>query len=209
MAIWTNPTTRVTEERISQSIWNTDLVENLKFLYDSLVSTTTTITRVAVDSGSPAASIDVQNIVQTGRNIKITGFLRPATDDMGLFLRLNNHSGASDYAWQTTGTSAGLDAADSEIELINSAAGALLNVGNAVDEFCWFNLTIPGYKDVIGSLPHGIVGEVGWRNANGGGPSICHVAGSLLIVEAINRVTLLFESGNITEGVVYVEVTRP
>jgi hypothetical protein len=32
---WTNPTTRTTDELITASIWNTDLVNNLSFLHDS------------------------------------------------------------------------------------------------------------------------------------------------------------------------------
>jgi hypothetical protein len=37
MAVWTAPTTRSTGELVSASIWNTDIVENLKYLKDSPV----------------------------------------------------------------------------------------------------------------------------------------------------------------------------
>ena len=35
MASWTNPTTRTSDELITATIWNTDLVENLKYLKDA------------------------------------------------------------------------------------------------------------------------------------------------------------------------------
>jgi len=35
---WTNPTTRTTGEKITDSIWNIDLVDNIEYLYNSYLS---------------------------------------------------------------------------------------------------------------------------------------------------------------------------
>jgi hypothetical protein len=208
MAIWTNPTTRTTDERISQSIWNTDLVENLKYLYDTLLSYIlgTTVTTTTVTAA--VASVDVQNIPQTGADIHITGYLEPATDDVGLGLRLNNRSGATDYGWQIAGAGSGVDASDSEFELVNFGAGALVAVGNAAGEYVWFDIKIIGYLDTTGNLSRSVVALVGWKNANGGVESQASMAGSMHFTEPVNRITLFFESGNIVAGVVRVKTTR-
>jgi|APGre2960657404_1045060.scaffolds.fasta_scaffold09471_7 hypothetical protein len=51
MAVYTAPTTRSTGALISASIWNTDLVENIKYLKDAPVFDTAVIVGAATTSG--------------------------------------------------------------------------------------------------------------------------------------------------------------
>ena len=148
---WTTPTARVTGESITQAIWNTDLVDNLLYLYSTLITFLIGRTRTTVSVAAGSASVDIQNIDQSGADLIISGVLHPATDDVGLFLRLNNKSGGTDYYWQASISDPGASGGDSKISLNTGITGGN-GVGNGVAESIQFVITIPAYTDVTGSV---------------------------------------------------------
>ena len=146
-------------------------------------------------------------IPATGGDLVITGYLLPATDSVTLYLRLNNYSGATDY--EVAGSAISTAAAE---VLFGSTGGAQIainagnNIGNVATEGISFHVTIPNYGQLVAA--EFVYGQ--WLAAFRDPSSITFsVRGgfSLDKAEAINRVTLLFSSGNIASGRVRIYTT--
>lgn len=155
---------------------------------------------LASGSVSAAATLDVTGLTTTYRAYRIVfDDLLPATDGVGLYLRLSVsgtfQSGASDYVWawrSQTESAAGTDAGDtddSEIELNINNCG---NVAGAEE--------ISGEILVINPMATGVPTTLIWRMAgkiNTGAFVSYHGSGQYQTAGATDGLRLLFSSGNI------------
>lgn len=146
---------------------------------------------------SAVATYDKASIPATGGDLIIRGELSPVTDNVAVYLRLNNYSGASDYAWAYSLNDGGAistqrDVADNQIAIGRS-------VGNAANAAARFTVTIPNYADPQGDN-FALVNFMGAQIDLGSNILVTNGGGALLKSEAITRVTLLFATGNIADG---------
>lgn len=155
----------------------------------------------AVANPSSAASVDFQNIPQTGHDLIIRGKIRPATNDVGLYVRINNHSAGTDYAWTVTGNDPSTDLSDGQIKLVTGVTGNQ-GVNNSTVGTVDFEIVIINYAAVIGSTATTVMGRTTYRRASDGLAVHTDCAAECAFSEAVTRVTILFESGNIAEGTV-------
>ena len=133
--------------------------------------------------------------------VKFIGWLKPATDNVFLHLRMSNdggstfRAGASDYQWSLHyGTAAAdgnqEDTADSEIQVGG-------DVGNAAGEFVAFELPLIGLRS--GSISSQAIALVTSKNVSG---AYVHLrsAGMVKTEEVNDAVRFLFSSGNMADG---------
>ncbi len=162
--------------------------------------------KIADVSPAAAASVDLTSIPQLGGDLIIRGTLRPATDDVDFRVRLNNRSGATDYQWAVDAfVDSGSDNSDDHIELVTGVTAAA-GVGNAAAESIVFEIVIPNYAQVIGGVYMQISAHCTYLNPT---TLIYQTRASAVLqfAEVIDRVTLYFESGNVTEGRVRAYIT--
>lgn len=133
--------------------------------------------------------------------------LKPATDNVGLFMRTstdagaNYDSGASDYRWVLAITALAApsfdgDTADSEIELASTAASVAVGNGTGEEWSGIIKLINPGAAARCKVLwQGGYINQAGnWSNVNGS--AMRDTAAD------VNAARLLFSSGNIASGTI-------
>lgn len=156
---WSNPTTRSTGDLITAAIWNQDVVDNLKYLYDNQG-----MTRIdsATLTGS-ATDITISSIPATYEALLVKGSLRSdrsATSDTFSF-QLNGVGGTS-YEWvrhriidpSTNDVYNG--AGDSKIFGGScAAASGTTNFFGSFHFWLWNYANADMYKEVLGLSGHG------------------------------------------------------
>jgi len=155
----------------------------------------------AWDSDDPSGAAQVDIDLAGFEVVQITGWLKPATDNVTLFVRLSNNGGASfrsggsDYVWinrnsnNITTYTAG-DLADSEGEIVGT-------IGNAAGEGVSFDM------QVIGPASAGrktvIITKFMMQNLSGA--YFFGHDGIICTTEEVNDyIRLFFSSGNIASG---------
>ena len=158
-------------------------------------------TPIDVQTASASATIELTLASGFSNYIIYVDGLVPATDNIGLFLRLSNdggstfRSGASDYAWsEFVGTSNLTDSADSEIEIVATGHGT--KIGNVSGE------NYGGYIKLFGARNSSVFTLVNWTGGyiNGTAIGVNRGNGHVTVAEENDAVRLLMESGNITSG---------
>lgn len=139
---WTTPTTRATGDLITASIWNTDLVNNLAWLYELLYDSE------AAGVSFPTASITTPSLDQTYKDLMVElSFESDQASDQALGMRFNGDSTSTHYAWQRViGASASATADSSSSD--SSITVATLPLKSTTPP--WANavvLWIPSYTD--------------------------------------------------------------
>lgn len=138
--------------------------------------------------------------------------LVPATDDVGLWMRVSLDGGASwksggsDYSWASvvyaTSAVGNNDSADSEIELVPATLAANQAIGNASGE---------GFSGMVrlqnpaGTARFKLLSSMGanYVNASGNPTSVLGSSGMYVAAtSAINGIRFLTESGNISSGTI-------
>lgn len=146
-------------------------------------------------------------INSTYRTYILRGWMKPATDQVALWVRGSDDGGstyeadASDYSWENSGQgnaatfySAG-DVADSELEIYLSTTTFL--IGNAANEKIDFEIIFQNpsstafYKNFMWRFAYNRAADSVVMEGQGGG--------SMLATAAMNGVRLLFSSGNVDE----------
>ena len=154
------------------------------------------------------ASLDfATGIDSTYRSYIFKGWMKPATDQVALWVRGSDDGGstyeadASDYSWENqgegnAGTFYGVgDVADSEMEIYLSSTTFL--IGNASNEKIDFTIEFENPSSTA------FYKNFKWRfvynRASDSVAMVGHGGGSMLAAAAMNAVRLLFSSGNIDE----------
>lgn len=154
------------------------------------------------------ASLDfATGISSTYRTYKLIGWMKPATDQVALWVRGSDDGGstyeadAADYSWENSGQGnaatfyATGDVSDSELEIYLSSTNFL--IGNASNEKIDFEITFQNpssaafYKNFKWWFAYNRASDSVVMEGQGGG--------SMLAAAAMNAVRLLFSSGNIDE----------
>lgn len=142
------------------------------------------------------------------RQLRITGFARPATDAVNLFLRSSTDngssydSGASDYSWQNVrGASTTADAASTATDTGIRLGAA---IGNDTNEGVRFTIQIDQFN-VAGYM--WVSAEI-FMLGNAGNTQVLTVGGQRLEATARDAIQLIFSSGNIASGFVTLEGVR-
>jgi hypothetical protein len=159
-------------------------------------------TLIGTSVASTSASLTVTGLDSTYDTYAVVvSALRPATNDVDLWLRLGDSggidSGGSDYGWaQNLNGSASSSSGDSKIKCTGDMGGAINGIGNAATE------------GVSGVFFLGEPSDAGMYSTVYGNPSVARTTtpfvgifmGQRQANIAHDRVQVLFESGNITSG---------
>ena len=155
----------------------------------------------AWDSDDPSGVAQVDIDLAGFESVEIIGWVKPATDNVTLAVRLSNNGGASfrsggsDYVWinrnsSITQTYTGGDAADSEGEVVGT-------IGNASGEFVSFTMKIVG----LASSGVRTFMTTQFMTINFNGTHFFGTAGMIVTTEEVNDyLRLFFSSGNIASG---------
>lgn len=168
--------------------------------------------KLASYAPATASSVDITSVMSsTYQRYRIVGFLRPATDDVELWVRTDDangasfDAGASDYDWTNVGDQASAGGFNQRITadtkmMIGHQTGTY-SVGNASGEGIVFDILITaqqaGTMHALMSHKSTFVSATGYTTTIAGGAR-------RLSTTVINAVRLLFESGNIASGVVVI-----
>ncbi|MCV3239683.1 hypothetical protein [Mesorhizobium sp. ZC-5] len=163
---------------------------------------------VATFTPSAAASVSVTGL-SAYRRLRVTGFLVPATDAQDLYLRTDTNNGASydagasDYSYQhvrgVTTTAAAINSAGTTRIVVSPTT-----VGNAAEEGINFEFTIDNFNQATRCFVNGR----SFMLNDTGTTAVSTWGGQRLDATARDAFQLLFASGNIASGQVYVEGLR-
>jgi hypothetical protein len=160
-------------------------------------------TLIGTSVASASASLTVTGLDSTYDTYAIgVSALRPASNDVDLWLRLGDSSGidsgASDYGWaeSTNGNARVSSSGDTKIKCTGDMGGAINGIGNAATE------------GVSGVFFLGEPSDAGMYSTVYGNPSVARTTtpsvgifmGQRQANIAHDRVQVLFQSGNITSG---------
>ncbi len=160
-------------------------------------------TLIGTSVASASASLTVTGLDSTYDTYAIgVSALRPASNDVDLWLRLGDSSGidsgGSDYGWaeSTNGAARVSSSGDSKIKCTGDMGGAINGIGNAATE------------GVSGVFFLGQPADAGMYSTVYGNPSVARTTtpavgifmGQRQANIAHDRVQVLFQSGNITSG---------
>ncbi len=123
MATWTAPTTRSSGELVTSSIWNTDLVENLKYLKDAPTFTGNVAVNGDLTLGGGASASVLKFLEPSGSGSNFTGFKAQAQTG-NVTYTLPAADGSSGHALTTNGSGT-LSWAASGSTLVGTADGRL------------------------------------------------------------------------------------
>ena len=210
---WTPGVASVTFDKANDKVLITDNSASGVLKQASLstlaLSTDIGLTLIQAQSPSGVASVDFTTGISSTYNVYlIVGNLKPATDDVELWLRTDANGGASfdatagDYKYSATMVDSGgttLLNSNSDTELVvagNTAASR--SVGSDADQGAGFAIWM--YTPASAAFAKRFVWQSGYEQADDGAWICCNGGGMRNNTSAINAFQLLFESGNIASG---------
>ena len=160
---------------------------------------------LATKTASASASLvftELNNATYSVYEIELTN-VKPATDGVSLYMRTSTNagssydSGAADYAWGLTGTSAGSATQGASTGDVAIAMNTVVTVGNGANEY-----GVSG-RMTLRSAPAAVYtttdGHVTYWNTAGALVQVA-VGGARLSAADVDAVQFLFSSGNIASG---------